>query len=68
MSVVEETIKYNTANNIKQAFDEIKTNKNESPYWLINGIWYFRIGGTNTNGISKVVDEKMLSELNKLIM
>ena len=66
MSIVEK-IKYNTADNIKQAFEKIKTNQYESPYWLINGVWHFRIGGTNTIGISKVVDKKKLSELNDLL-
>ena len=67
MSIIKENIKYNTAENPKQAFEKIKTETTVSTYWLINGVWHFRIGGTNAIGISKVVDEKTLNELNKLL-
>ena len=60
-------IKYNIANNIEQAFEKIKTETTVSTYWLINGIWHFRIGGTNAIGISKVIDKKILNKLNELI-
>ena len=67
MSIVKENIKYDTADNVKQAIEKMKTSTTDSTYWLINGVWHFRLGGTNTYGIAKVVDKKTLSELNKLI-
>lgn len=66
MSIVKENIKYNTADNVRQAIEKMKTSTTDSTYWLINGVWHFRLGGTNTFAISKVVDKKTLSELNKL--
>lgn len=67
MSVVGE-IKYNTAVTPAEAFKKIKSNKDESLYWLINGVWYFRMGGTNGIGLS-ILNEKdnKLNLLNKLI-
>lgn len=67
MSIVKENIKYDTADNVKQALEKIKTSTTDSTYWLINGVWHFRVGGTNTFSISKVVDKKTLSLLNELI-
>ena len=67
MSIVKENMKYDTADNVKQALEKIKTSTTDSTYWLINGVWHFRVGGTNTFSISKVVDKKTLSLLNELI-
>ena len=64
-----EKIKYGKANSIKEAFEKIKSNndESESTYWLINNVWCFRIGGTNGIGLSILNEEEKVKSLNKLI-
>lgn len=65
MSIIEE-IKYSEANSIEEAFQKIKSNNDESTFWLVNGVWCFRIGGTNAVGLSILNDKKKVKSLNKL--